>query len=192
MMASVTDWAPVASAAFAAAASTAAWLGVRETRRAAESAIRPELAVSAGEGPDGLVDVLVHNAGRGVARHVRVMLTAEGQRLDAWTRAILSADETFRIATTIKSSEGRDPSQPPDSNWLVVVSCRDVRQRMWAWNQAGERQKIPTTKGLAEPASIFAGFWPQAEFTSLPLAGFKYRYGAPRVLRLPRDEPLSG
>jgi hypothetical protein len=157
-MSALSDWATVASAVFAAGASAAAWQTVREARRAAETAVTPELAVSLHRGPDDRLDVLVHNVGPGVARDVQVMLAAKGTRLDSGTRAVLSADTGFRIGTTIALAEDDRPDDPSDDHWPVVVSCRDVRQRMWAWNPSGVRHEVPIKRGPVTGASVFAMF----------------------------------
>jgi hypothetical protein len=182
----VPDVAQVASAAFAAVAAGAAWRTVSQARQAAEAGIRPELAVSVERGSGGDLDVLVWNAGRGIARDVQIALVAEGLCVVDRTRAVLESGGGFRIQTSIALPGALHATPAAASDRKLVVSCREIRQRTWAWDPDGNCKELPRAKqGQESPKAAFALFWPHIDLAAAePAHILSYRFGAPAIDRV--------
>ena len=181
------DVGQVAGAAFTAIAAGAAWWTVRQAAKAADLASQPDLALELLPGPDRRLDVLVHNAGGGIARRVRVVLAAFGQAVEAETRAVVRPGEFFRVATTITIPPDVDADALGDQVALVVA-CRDMRRRQWAWNADGDRELLevtssaPTVRGNA----MLTRFAPGTQLEALEPADWEYALGAPAIARVSR------
>lgn len=139
---------------FAAIAAGASWLSVINGQRAAREARRPNLQASAitvpGKRPndDPMVVVSILNAGLGVAKGVAfVVVGGDEYCSNALGPGFLRYQETARVELTMQAHE--------DTRVLVV--CRDLGKRIWAWEGLGNHKTYDGNK--LDPVRDFQSLW---------------------------------
>jgi hypothetical protein len=170
------DSAQVASAVFTAGAAYAAWAAVKQTREAAREANEPDLTMQVLVNADtGMVEVLVINAGGGLAKGCLMVMTTPSHKLNTYLdNGLLRPDEQFHIYTTIP-----DPGQRETK---VAIMAHSPRDNGWAWNHLGARRAIKFPK--ADDPEQLTGrdgynlFWPGEDRTHL--TNSKYRFARHR------------
>jgi hypothetical protein len=153
--ASVTDWAPVASAGMAAIAALASWVAVSQTRRTAQQAQIPELEITVLEGLDtGEIKIHLENYGQGAARSVRFCVVEGGSAAIGALPPTgnLRAGDSRTLLTALTPSKAKDG--------VALVACRDAFGRTHAWG-TGDKYKrwnlrMPWNRRLEQAARPWA------------------------------------
>lgn len=81
------------------------------------------------------MEYLIHNAGAGIAKGVMFLFVGR----DAYVAGVVGhglmrGGQTVRVATTLHPPEG--------GRFLGIVSCRDVKERSFAWDGGGKRARF--------------------------------------------------
>lgn len=132
---SVADWAPAASAAFAAVAALASWVVVRQTRRDFVAARQPDLEITVIENLDtGAVKIHIQNHGKAAGRGVKFVVVQQDTAAYGFLPpdATLAAGESRMLRTPMVADSERAA--------VGMVLCNDGDGYVHAWKVDGQHK----------------------------------------------------
>jgi hypothetical protein len=172
----IIDGATVATAFFAACAAGISLWAVLQNRAFIQHQARPELHGQTlvpkrsivHEAHQNYLALVIHNAGGGMAKQAAYVLASGNQFATQFLgTGFLRPGETAHIETQLLALT---------SSWgdaLGVLICRDLEERTWVWNLAGERRELKRKKGrpFYTAADAWAEFYPQMPLSSMEQVG---------------------
>lgn len=172
VLASISDWAPVASAGFAAIAAIASWIAVRQTRRDFVASRKPDLEITLIENMDtGALKIHIQNHGRGSARNVRfIVVEPEAAAVGHLPpNTTLAPGEGRTLLTPMQSSGDRHPV-------VAAVLCNDGDGYVHIWKVDGRHKcwKLSWRWNYSlSDQGIFEKFYPGIDPFSRPLVRYE-------------------
>lgn len=127
------EWAQVIAPLFTATAAVASWASVRQSRKLADGAVRPWLAMELKQDPSkgGVVKAHVRNVGEGYATTVCVELTNGTKRFKhRFTDGPIKPGEDVEATAAL-----------PPMGVTGVVFCRDIRGTWHVWASDGRHAR---------------------------------------------------
>ena len=171
------ELASVISASAAAIAALGSWAAVRQTRKAARDATLPSLHGQVLVGQEGLLEVHIHNAGRGVAKGVLIGLVAEDSHvMGALGTGFLPGGESVFVQTGIPTPSIEHLAREKPKGVLI---CRDISENSYAWNLVGERKVLrrrylPWQRHrVTSTSEALHRFYPEIDFAGLARVGLR-------------------
>ena len=132
----LTEAAPVASAGFAALAAGASWRSVRVSERSWRASIEPDLHMQViADEANNRMNVVVYNAGGGLAKGVALMLVGGGSRSVGYLReGLVRPGDELLVRSELPATIG------DDLECLLVY--RDRGESPWAVTRRGEKHRL--------------------------------------------------